>query len=57
MNWDFFNGFWVGALTLLVVEISFIWSVNETKGKDDDDDDDDDNYHYENINDDYIKPA
>lgn len=54
MNWDFFNGFWVGALTLLVVEISLIWSVDETKGKDDDDDDD---YHYENINDDYIKPA
>jgi hypothetical protein len=52
MNWDFFNGFWVGALTLLVVEISLIWSVDETKGKDDDDD-----YHYENINDDYIKPA
>jgi hypothetical protein len=55
MNWDFFNGFWVGALSLLIVETSIIWSVDDTKGKDDDDDD----YHYEPIDDDHnhFQPA
>jgi hypothetical protein len=36
MNWEFFNGFWVGALSLLFVEFSLIWSVDETKSNDDD---------------------
>ena len=48
MNWDFFNGFWVGALSLLFVEFALIWSVEEK----DDDDSDDDDYHYEPIDDD-----
>ena len=54
MNWDFFNGFWIGALALLLVEIALIWSVKE-----DDKDDDDDDYHYEPIDDDHnhIQPA
>ena len=36
MNWDIFKGFWLGVLSLLFVEITFIWGVDETKGKDDD---------------------
>jgi hypothetical protein len=36
MNWDIFKGFWLGVLSLLFVEITFIWSIDETKGKDDD---------------------
>lgn len=55
MNWDFFNGFWVGALSLLFVEISLIWSVKEEKN---DDDSDDDDYHYEPIDDhNHAQPA
>lgn len=54
MNWDFFNGFWVGALSLLFVEISIIWSVKEKN----DDDSNDDDYHYEPIDDhNHIQPA
>jgi hypothetical protein len=36
MNWDIFKGFWLGVLSLLFVEISIVWSVDETKGNDDD---------------------
>jgi hypothetical protein len=36
MNWDIFKGFWLGVLSLLFVEFSLIWSVDETKGNDDD---------------------
>lgn len=54
MNWDFFNGFWVGALSLLFVEMSLVWSVKEEN----DDDSDDDDYHYEPIDDhNHIQPA
>ncbi len=57
MNWDFFNGFWAGGLTVILVIIALVWSVpeNADKGKDDDDDD----YHYEPIDDDHnhFQPA
>jgi hypothetical protein len=46
MNWDFFNGFWVGAFSLIGVELLLIWFS-------DNDDSDDDDYHYEPINDDH----
>jgi len=53
MNWDFFNGFWSGALSLVLVMFVLIWSVDENA------DDDDDDYHYEPIDDDHnhIQPA
>ena len=53
MNWDFFNGFWSGALSLVLVMFALIWSVDENA------DDDDDDYHYEPIDDDHnhIQPA
>jgi hypothetical protein len=47
MNWDFFNGFWVGAFSLIGVELLLIWF------SDNDDDSDDDDYHYEPIDDDH----
>ena len=54
MNWDFFNGFWSGALSLVLVMFALIWSVDENA-----DDDNDDDYHYEPIDDDHnhIQPA
>ena len=53
MNWDFFNGFWSGALSLVLVMFALIWSVDENA------DDDDGDYHYEPIDDDHnhIQPA
>jgi hypothetical protein len=55
MNWDFFNGFWSGALSLVLVMFALIWSVDENADNDGDDDD----YHYEPIDDDHnhIQPA
>ncbi len=55
MNWDFFNGFWAGALSIALVVFALIWSVDEKDG----DDEDDDDYHYESIDDDHnhIQPA
>ncbi len=35
MNWDIFKGFWLGVISLIFVEFSLIWSVDETKGDDD----------------------
>ena len=54
MNWDFFNGFWVGGLAMIVALIMLIWSVDENA-----DDGGDDDYHYEPIDDDHnhIQPA
>ncbi len=54
MNWNFFDGFWLGAVALLLAEIGLIWSVDETEG-----DDDDDDYHYEPFDDDHdhFQPA
>jgi hypothetical protein len=56
MNWDFFNGFWAGALALVFVEVMLISFVDENDG---DDDSDDDDYHYEPIDDDHnhFQPA
>jgi hypothetical protein len=34
MNWDIFKGFWLGVISLLFVEFSLIWSVDETKDDD-----------------------
>ena len=55
MNWDFFNGFWVGGLAMIVALIMLIWSVDENA---DDGEGDDGDYHYEPIDDrDHIQPA
>jgi hypothetical protein len=35
MNWDIFKGFWLGVLSLLFVEVSIVWSVDENKDDDD----------------------
>ena len=56
MNWDFFNGFWAGGLSMILVLIALIWSVPENADKEKRDDDD---YHYEPIDDDHdhFQPA
>ena len=54
MNWYFFNGFWVGALSLLLIGFTVIWVFgNEDKH------DDDDDYRYEPFDDnhDHFQPA
>jgi hypothetical protein len=37
MNWDIFKGFWLGVISLLFVEASLIWTIDEAKAPNNDD--------------------